>query len=221
MKRKIVNKNAVLEDDILRYKKNKLPASLALLALVFDVLYFTLLYAVHASEVYTMLIGVSVIVNLLVLLVGFYASEGIKSYNKTSSIMLLVLAAVQFARIFIYPLRGLSGKWMANNAYFGIIMTPASNGVLMIVYLAASAACFVAAAVIGYLNIKRLEAHLKKVEAGELSIEDELKAADEADASSANTAEQTEQCAEEQVQETTVVSEGVPSSETSEEVDNG
>lgn len=221
MKLKFVNKHTVLEDDILRYKKNKLPATLALLALVFDVLYFTLLYAVHASEVYTILIGVSVIVNLLVLLVGFYASEGIKSYNKVSSIMLLVLAAVQFARIFIYPLRGLSGKWMSNNAYFGIVMTPAANGTLMIVYLAASAACFVAAAVIGYFNIRRLEEHLKKVESGELSIESELKAAEEAEEASANSAEQTEQCAEAHVQETTVVSEGVPSSETSEEVDNG
>lgn len=187
MKRNQVEKNAVLQDDILRYRKNKMPANLALLALVFNILYFTLLYTIHTPQMYTLLVGVSVIVNLLVLLFGFYASEGIKAYNKKICIMLLVLAAVQIVRIFIYPLQGLSGNWMQGNAYFGIIMTTASNGMMLIIYLAASAGCFIASAVLGYLNCNKLEAHLKKVESGELSVEATLKELDEQENAAANT----------------------------------
>lgn len=181
MKNNHVEKNAVLQDDILRYKKNKMPANLALLALVFNILYFTLLYTIHTTQMYKLLVGVSVIVNLLVLLGGFYASEGIKAYNKKSCILLLVLAAVQIARIFIYPLQGLGDKWMAGNAYFGIIMTTGSNGAMLIIYLAGSAAAFIASAVLGYINVNRRDAHLKKVESGEISVEDTLKALDEQD----------------------------------------
>lgn len=181
MKRNQVEKNAVIQDDLLRYTKNKLPASLALLALVFNILYFTLLYTIHTTQMYTIVVGVSVIVNLLVLLSGFYASEGIKAYNKKMCILLLVLAAVQIARIFIYPLQGLSDKWMAGNAYFGVIMTTGSNGALLIIYLVGSAACFIASAVLGYINTMKREAHLKKIESGELSIEDTLKELDEQD----------------------------------------
>ncbi|MGN0805472.1 MAG: hypothetical protein ACI4MC_00415 [Candidatus Coproplasma sp.] len=186
MKRNQVEKNAVLQDDILRYKKNKLPANLALLALVFNILYFTLLYTIHTTEMYTLVVGISVIVNLLVLLGGFYASEGIKSYNKKNCILLLVLGAAQIVRIFIYPLQGLSGNWMAGNAYFGAIMTPASNGTLLIIYLAGSAACFIASAVLGYININKRDAHLKKVESGEISVEDTLKELDEQDLAKAS-----------------------------------
>lgn len=201
MKRNQVEKNAVLQDDVLRYRKNKMPANLALLALVFNILYFTLLYTIHTTQMYTLLVGVSVIINLLVLLFGFYASEGIKAYNKKICVMLLVLAAVQIIRIFIYPLQGLSDKWMQGNAYFGIIMTTASNGTMLIIYLAASAGCFIASAVLGYINCNKLEAHLKKVESGELSVEDTLKELDE--------------------QENAVAAIEVDAPTVSEEVDNG
>lgn len=181
-----VEKNAVLQDDILRYKKNKFAANFALLALVFNILYFTLLYTVHTTEIYKLLIGVSVIVNLLVLLGGFYASEGIKSYNKKFCILLIVLAVVQLVRIFIYPLQGMREGWMQSNAYFGVIMTPAGNGTLMIIYLAASAACFIVSAVYGYIGANRLAAHVKKVESGEISVEDTLREIDVQDQAKAS-----------------------------------
>lgn len=181
MKKNHVEKNAVLQDDILRYKKNKFAANFALLALVFNILYFTLLYTIHTTEIYKLLVGVSVIVNLLVLLGGFYASEGIKGYNKKFCILLLVLAAVQIIRIFIYPLMGMRDGWLKGNAYFGAIMTVAGNGVVMIIYLAASAACFITSAVFGFINASRLEAHLKKVDSGDVSVEETLKLLDAQD----------------------------------------
>ena len=175
-------KNPIIQDDILRYKKNKFASSFALLALVFNCLYFTVLYAVCNSTMYKPSIGYSVVVNLFVLLIGFYSSEGIKGYNKKFSIVLLVLGVVQALRIIYYPVVGLSSGWINDsNHYFGIVMTGKSNAALMIIYLAASAACFVLSAVQGYIVAKRLEIFQKKLDDGEVSIDKTLKDLDAAD----------------------------------------
>ncbi|MDE6690781.1 MAG: hypothetical protein K2K04_02310 [Clostridia bacterium] len=177
-------KNPILQDDILRYKKNKLAANLALLAIVFNCLYFMILYSVHATKIYTFVVGGSVILNLLVLLIGFFASEGIKGYNKKFTIVLFVLAAVQIARIFVYPTIGMAKGWLKGNFYLGIKMTEALNGVVMIVFLVASAACFILSGIYGYIMAQRLEKFTKKIESGELSVEETLKELDKAEKSS-------------------------------------
>lgn len=169
--------NQILKNDTLRYKKNKLPATLALLALVFNCLYFCLLYAIKVAKVgddpskwTTVEIGVSVILTLVSLLVGFLSSEGIKGYRKKFCIVLLVLAAFQIFRIFGYPLYGLD-KDLLRVTYFWI--DPSSSVfefIMMVIWLCASAGCYIASAVIGFINIKRLETHVKAVEDGEVDI---------------------------------------------------
>lgn len=179
-------KNPILQDDILRYKKNKFAAAFALLALVFNCLYFALLYSILSTPLYKVQIGVSVIINLLVLLIGFYSSEGIKGYNKKFSIVLLVLAVVQVIRIIYYPSIGASKNWLVgdkkNNLYFFVEMSNSANASIMIIWLAASAACFVVSAVQGFIVAKRLENFQKKLDSGEVSVEDTLKEVEAAEA---------------------------------------
>ncbi|MDE7086946.1 MAG: hypothetical protein K2O67_02015 [Clostridia bacterium] len=211
--------NPVIKDDILRYKKNKFAGNFALLALVFNCLYFMLLYCIHESEMKTVLIGTSVIVNLLVLLTGFFCSEGIKGYNKKFSIVLFILAGVQIARIFIYPTMGMAGGWLRSEHVFGITVknpdtSVALNGTLMIAFLAASAACFIVSGVFGLIIAQRLENFTKKVEAGEISVEDTLAKLDAEDAQAKST-----QIAE--VTEAEVSTATKEPSVSSEEVDNG
>jgi len=169
----------ILRNDVLRYKKNKAASNLALLGLVFNCLYFCMLYAVKQSLFAdnsltwwaTWLIGVSVLYTLASLLVGFLSSEGIKGYNKKFCIPLLALAVIQVARIFIYPLYGLR-KGLLTFTYFWI--DPSSSVfefIMMLIWLLASAACYVAAAVIGYINIRNLEQHEAAVESGEINME--------------------------------------------------
>ncbi|MGN0807213.1 MAG: hypothetical protein ACI4MN_02030 [Candidatus Coproplasma sp.] len=178
-----MNNDQVLRNDTLRYKKNKLPANLALLALVFNCLYFCLLYAIKTPRLanndvtmwVTVEIGISVLLTLVTLLVGFLCSEGIKGYNKKFCIPLLVLAAVQIIRIFGYPLYGLQND-LLRVTYFWI--DPSSSVfefIMMLIWLLASAACYIASAVIGYINIRRLEGHIKAVESGEVDIDKLIK----------------------------------------------
>ncbi|MGN0812562.1 MAG: hypothetical protein ACI4MQ_03525 [Candidatus Coproplasma sp.] len=171
--------NQILKDDTLRYKKNKLPANLALLALVFNCLYFCLLYAVKtprlpndtATKWVTVEIGISVLLTLVTLLVGFLCSEGIKGYNKKFCIPLLVLAGIQIFRIFGYPLYGLQND-LLRVTYFWIDPNSSTfEFIMMVIWLVASAACYIASAVLGYINISRLTAHVKAVEKGEIDVD--------------------------------------------------
>ncbi len=189
--------NKLVRADLDRYKKNKLGANLALLGLVFECLYFMLIYGIKAAlesdglsytKFCSIDIGISVILTLIILLVSFLSSEGVKGYNKKFCIVLLVLAAVQIGKIFWLPLYGLKEK-ILNVNYFGL--EPTTKGVneteftFLLVYLVASAACFVASAVLSYLRCVQLEKHVKAVESGEVDMDKvlaELDAADEANA---------------------------------------
>ena len=225
-----MDNRSILQDDILRYKKNKFASSFAILALVFNCLYFTILYAVCSTDLYKVALGFSVIVNLLVLLTGFYASEGIKGYNKKFAIVLIVLAAVQIIRIIYYPIVGAAKGWIADdNHYFGITMNKAANSTLMVIYLAGSAACFIVSAVQGFIVARRLEVFQKKLDDGEISVEAtlaeieaeeaEAKALKEAEEAAAAEAVQASVEAQAPVAEASVKAVEKPVS--SEEADNG
>jgi hypothetical protein len=193
--KKSVNEQ-ILTADISRYKKNKLGANLALLGLVFTVLYFMFIYGIKETTVadgsYTKFcsidIGLSVILTLVTLLASFLASEGVKGYNKTFCIYLLVLAAISIAKIFGLPLYGLRNGLLRLN-YFGLEeTTPGVNGIeftILVVYLVASAACYIASAVISYIKIVQLNKHEAAVESGEINIDNVLAEMDADDAAAA------------------------------------
>ncbi len=183
----------ILNNDISRYRKNKLGANLALLGLVFNCLYFMLLFGIKnsSSRFASMHIGFAVILTLISLLTAFLSSEGVKGYNKTYCIVLIVLAVFQIIRIFGFPLYGLQND-LLNVNYFGL--EPDTPGVstiefvIMLIYLLASAACFVASAVISYIRIKELNDYVQKVESGEFDPDDFLKKLDEEEANQAESA---------------------------------
>ncbi len=170
----------IVQNDIMRYKTNKVASSLALLALVFDCLYFCLLYSYRDLYFNTWRLGVSVVLTLFTLLFTFLASEGIKGYKKNYAILLLVLAAIQIIRIFGIPLEALThdvqnGTQALNMRYFGADLTPTASFIILTVWLCASAACLIASAVIGYLNSVKLETFNAKIESGEIVIDKVLK----------------------------------------------
>ena len=68
----MVNDNIKL--DRMRYVKDNVPSMFAILAIVFDVLYFVLIYKINNEYFYTSMIGVSVVANLLFMLFGFWSS---------------------------------------------------------------------------------------------------------------------------------------------------
>lgn len=184
MAKHLTDNQKIVKDDISRYKTNKLSSGLALLGLVFNCLYFLLLYSMNNDYFYTLEIGLSILITLMSLLVIFLSSEGIKAYNKVYSIVLVAMAAIQIVRIFITPVMAVTGvSWFTEieypdaltGHYFGAELTPAATCTILIIYLVASAACLVGSAVTGYIFAMRREAFIKKLESGEINIDAVLK----------------------------------------------
>lgn len=176
-----MNNNKVLNNDIMRYKKNKLAANLALLGLVFGVLYFMFIYGIYAEGKYSDAVknffykpqlGASVILNLVFLLLVFYCSEEVKAYNKKFAYIEFVIAAFQIGRIFYYPVYG----HIKNAMNLGLMIT-------CIIFLASSAACLIASGVFGISRAIAHEKHLAQIESGEIDMDAVLKELNEADES--------------------------------------
>ncbi|MCD7752039.1 MAG: hypothetical protein LUI10_09935 [Lachnospiraceae bacterium] len=157
------NEDQLTKLDRMRYIKNRSSANLALLAIVFDVLYFVLLYQSDVGNYYyTIITGASIVYNLLFLLFGFLAEEGVKNYKSGYSYLLLAMGIIQVIRIFIVPMQ-------AHNTVVTVssVDTPALGNAKftwMVIFLILSAVCLVASAVINYSKCRTLGNYLKSLE---------------------------------------------------------
>lgn len=153
-----INNEALIKRDRLRFTKNKLSANLTLLAIVFNALYFISLYSTDVGTYYyNVMIGVSVVYNLLFMLISFLSSEGVKSYKLGYSFVLIGIGAAQIVRIFIMPLQ-------AKNAQVEVagVNRPAMDDgqfIWVLICLVASAALCVIAGVINFFKTRALESY--------------------------------------------------------------
>ncbi len=148
--------------DRMRYIKNTQSANLCYLGILFNVLYFVNIYKSDVGTYYyNVLIGVSIVYNLLFLLAAFLASESVKSYVKNYSYALFFLGIMQFVRILIIPMRAHGATTIVNNETVKVM----GNGQFFtcVIYLVISGLALLAA---GYINLKKsneLTAHLKEI----------------------------------------------------------
>lgn len=189
-------KNKIIQNDIMRYSKNKASGNLALLGLAFNCIYFMVMYAQVANNreaifnngtpVYTILTGLSVIINLVILLTVFLASEELKGYNKKFCYVVWVVAAVQIIRIFGYPMTTYSTQLSSGRYIFR-----EGTFIALLIFLCASAASLIAAGVLGFIRSTRLQNYKKSLENGEVDLEGALNE-DEAPAVAESVAEPAE-----------------------------
>ena len=160
---------ANMKKDRLRYSKNTLSSSLTILSIVFNALYFIIIYKSDVgSFYYTYLIGISIVYNLLFMLISFLASEGVKNYNINYSYALIVLGIGQIIRIFILPtsahssvitLSSESQQVMSDGQFFTVC-----------VFLIGSAAFSIMAGITAFVKTKTLrsyEAEIEEITRGE------------------------------------------------------
>ncbi len=140
-----------LERDRLKYIKNQQSAVLCYFAILFDAIFFVIIYQQDVGNwYYQWLIGVSIVYNLVFLLAAFLAEEGVKNYKKNYSYMLFLLGAGQIIRIFIFPR-------LAHAAYVvigGVEVQVMGNStfIILIVFALLSAGCLILA---GIINIQK------------------------------------------------------------------
>lgn len=183
-----------IQVDRMRYTKNTASSRLAILAIIFNVLYFVSIYKLDIynpaivfdnrnlnNGYYTILLGGSIVFNLVFMLVAFLSSEGVKNYKKSFSWVLVVLALMQIGRIFILP-TSLHNTFLyrAENAHMEEYVLkvlsyeiPVSRKVTFMddfqfvrvcVYLVCSAICLFIAARINSKKSSALAAHIENLE---------------------------------------------------------
>ena len=159
----MTNEDLYIQRDRLRYIKNTTSANLALLAILLDVFFFVNIYKSDVGTYYyTILIGASVVYNLLFMLATFLCEEGVKNYKKNYSYALIVLGILQIVRIFIIPSRAHAATTIIGGAEVAVM----GNGqyIRLLVYLVVSAACLIASAMINLKKCGELEEHMKTLD---------------------------------------------------------
>lgn len=152
-----------IQKDRMRYTKDKLSANLVIGAIVFDALYFVSIYQSDVGTYfYNWVIGASIIYNLLFMLTAFLCSEGVKNRKSGYSPVLIGIGLMQIVRIFYLPARAHAATVDVNG------QTLAAMGdqqhLYVVVCLAISAVCCIAAAITSFLNNKTLNEYLQSVE---------------------------------------------------------
>ena len=154
-----MNEEKTIQLDRMRFTKNSTAANFALLAILFDVLYFISIYESNVgSWYYNILMGASILYNLVFMLAAFLCSEGIKNYKVSYSYVMLLLGIIQIIRIFIYPMRAKAATVTIMEQ--PVIVMGAGQFLRCVVYLVLSAACLIIGAVIGYSRSRAVQAHL-------------------------------------------------------------
>lgn len=152
--------NELLKKDRMRFVKNKTSSNLAYLAIIFNVLYFISIYSSDVGNYYyTILIGVSVVYNLLFLLTAFLSSEGLKNYKLSYAIVIAAVGALQIVRIFGFPVDGF--KAVLED---GTPVMERGQFIYTVCLLSLSAASAIASGVIGFIRTKQLEAYQKTLQ---------------------------------------------------------
>ena len=153
--------------DRMRFTKNTAASRFAILAIVFDVLFFICLYESDVNHqvgdfYYKIRIAASIITNLLFMLITFLCSEGVKNYKPAFSYLLLALGAIQIARIFILPMQAHA----ATITIKGVTSQVMKDGqfVRVVVYLCISAVCCFVSAVINLRKSRALAAHIASLQ---------------------------------------------------------
>ena len=144
--------------DRMRYAKNALSSRLTYLAILFNVLYFVSIYESDVgSWYYSITIGASVLYNLVFMLMTFLASEGVKNYKMGYSVLLVAAGALQIGRIFYLPLQAYKATVTISKVTYPVMEIPQLTWV--IICLGLSAACCLAAGIIGMHRSRTLAAY--------------------------------------------------------------
>ena len=159
-----MSEDRIIKTDRMRYTKNTASSRLALLAIVFDVLYFVSIYQSDVgSYYYSIIIGASVIYNLIFMLMAFLSSEGVKNYKRPYSWLLIVLGVLQVVRVFILPMGAHAATPVVKKVTVPIMDN--SQFIFVIVCLAISSGCCIASAVINLIKSYKLEKHIASLNA--------------------------------------------------------
>ena len=166
----MLNNDKQLKLERMRYTPNAFSSNMAIFAIVANVLYFVIMYKINNKAMYELMMGASVITNLLFLLSVFLCSEGVKSYKVGYAVAMIVIGVVEIVRIFIWPLKLHNTETKVIVPGGEPIMTTVLNDTqfaLVIVCLVCAAAFLIVGGIVGVIRGKQLASYLKSLKQAE------------------------------------------------------
>ena len=158
----ITNNILHVKTDRLRYTKNKFSSSLAILAIVFNALYFISLYSSDVGKYfYTYIIGASIVYNLLFMLCTFLSAEGVKSYKLSYAALLIAVGDMQVVRIFYIPMQAHATELVVGTET--VLAMSDGQFTRVVIYLALSAIACIVGGIVGILKTITLEDYKKVI----------------------------------------------------------
>lgn len=155
MKKNLTVEERLLEKETtlnrMKYKRDSLSFGLAVLGLVFNVLFFFAFYRNNGNFYYTWMMGISVLYNLLFMLFVFYSAQEVKNYHRNFAVLLFLLGVGQIIRVFIYPKQALAADALEAKKY-----------ALLVVYLLISAGFLLASGAVSFTRSTILANYVKK-----------------------------------------------------------
>lgn len=173
-----------IKTDIMRYKNNGLSFWLCMLAIIFNVAMFLIIYTTRScTSDYAL--GIDLLVNVVFMLAAFLAAEKTKAYNKTAGYVAIGLGAIEIARIFWIPLKYYK-MWIGWSEKVAVLKeqllaqgkTPEQMAPLLptveglsnvqftwcVVLLVLTCLSLIAAGVVAIIKANKLNAHLAKLQ---------------------------------------------------------
>ena len=157
-----MNDEKTIRLDRMRYTKNTFSSGFALLAILFDVLFFISLYESDVGTYYyNILIGASILYNLIFMLAAFLSSEGVKNYNINYSWLMILLGVGQIIRIFIYPVQAHAAVVTVREQTVSVMTD--GQFIRVTANLILSAVCLFVGAFVGISRSRALSSHLSSL----------------------------------------------------------
>ena len=161
-----MNEELTIKRDRMRFTKNTLSSTLAILAILFNVFYFINIYKSDVghnvgSFYYQIRIGASIVYNLIFMLAAFLSSEGVKNYKKEYCYVLLVIGVLQIVRIFILPAQAAAAEVTIGGVTTKVMES--AQHIRVTVYLLLSAVGCIVGGIIGIIRCRQLSEHLASI----------------------------------------------------------
>ena len=155
-----------LQTDIMRYKPNKLSFLFCVLAIVFNVAMFLIIYQ-EANCTSDFLLGIDLVINVVFMLAVFLLSEKTKAYIKTAGFVAILMGLIEMARILFIPCYyyGLHLTYLETGE--GIVGLSQTQFTWCVVLMVLSGLCLIVAGIDTIQKSRRLAEHLSRIEGKE------------------------------------------------------
>ncbi len=153
--------DSLITKDRMRYIKNKFSSNLCIIAILFDVFFFVSIYKINidtSRNYYNILIGASIVYNLVFMLLAFLSCESVKNYDEKKCWLMVALGIFQIVRIFILPVRFHNSTVTIQSVQTAVM----GNAQFMrcIIYLLISGFSLLLGAVVGIKRSRTLKAYI-------------------------------------------------------------